>query len=198
MFTRALALAALASPSMAVAATADITVRGAGGQPLVDAVVLIDSPKAPSGPIKFPWPNVMAQENISFQPHVLIVPVGATVAFPNRDRVRHHVYSASRIARFDIKLYGRDETRTQTFEKPGPVALGCNIHDTMSGFVYVTTTPYAARTDTNGHVSIPGVPVGGATLRIWHPSLRIPNNEMAQNVSVAASGLTMTVTTGGR
>ena len=88
---------------------------------------------------------VMAQENISFSPHVLIVPVGATVAFPNHDRVRHHVYSVSKPKKFDIKLYGRDETRTEAFDKPGVVALGCNIHDQMSGFIIVVDTPLPRR-----------------------------------------------------
>ena len=65
------------------------------------------------------------------------MPVGATVSFPNRDKVRHHVYSFSAAKKFDLKLYGRDETRSVVFDKPGVVALGCNIHDVMSGFIVV-------------------------------------------------------------
>ena len=151
-------------PAAAYAATADITVRGADGRPLPDAVVMIKSAKAPGGPIRFAWPMVMAQQNITFVPHVLIVPVGATVSFPNRDRVRHHVYSVSKAKKFDIKLYGRDETRSETFDKPGVIALGCNIHDTMSGFIVVVDTPFAAQTDAQGHVHFAGVPEGAATV----------------------------------
>jgi plastocyanin len=194
MILRAFALFLAAAPTAAMAANVDITVRSADGAPVKDAVVLIDSPKARPGPIHFDWPYEVAQQNISFQPHVLIVPVGATVTFPNRDKVRHHVYSASRVAKFDFKLYGHDETRSQLFDKPGAVALGCNIHDVMSGFIYVTTTPYAMRTDANGHAVIANVPAGGATLRVWHPMQRMPNNEMSQAITVPPNGLTSTVT----
>jgi plastocyanin len=181
-------------PGMAAAATVDVTVRGADGAPLKDAVVLIDSPKAHPAPIRFDWPYEMSQQNISFQPHVLIVPVGATVTFPNRDKVRHHVYSASRIAKFDFKLYGRTEIPSRLFDRAGAVALGCNIHDAMSGFIYVTATPFAAKTDATGRIVISGVPAGGATLRVWHPMQRAPNNEMSQAVTIPAGGLTTTVT----
>lgn len=181
-------------PVAAHAATADVIVRGADGQPLVGAVVTIDSPKKPAGPIRFPWPMVMAQQNISFNPHVLIVPVGATVSFPNRDRVRHHVYSFSKPKKFDLKLYGRDETRSETFDTPGIVALGCNIHDTMSGFVVVVDTPYAMQTDASGHVHIADVPAGGATVSVWHPSIRTPGNRLSQPISIAATGYSTILT----
>ena len=62
----------------------------------------------------------MAQQNIAFVPHVLIVPVGSSVTFPNRDKVRHHVYSFSKAKKFDLKLYGKDETRDRSCStKPG-------------------------------------------------------------------------------
>jgi hypothetical protein len=64
----------------------------------------------------------------------------------------------------------------------------------MSGFIYVTTTPYAMRTDANGHAVIANVPAGGATLRVWHPMQRMPNNEMSQAITVPPNGLTSTVT----
>lgn len=194
MILRLLSFFLAFAPGLAAAATVDVTVRGPDGTPVRDAVVLIDSPKPHPAPIAFDWPYEMAQRNISFQPHVLIVPVGAMVTFPNRDTVRHHVYSASRIAKFDFKLYGRTEIPTRTFDRAGAVALGCNIHDTMMGFIYVTATPYAAKTDANGHVTISGVPAGGATLRVWHPLQRAPNNEISQPITVAASGLTTSVT----
>lgn len=181
-------------PMAAHAATADITVRGADGRPLADAVVMIESAARPAGPIRFPWPMVMAQENISFTPHVLIVPVGATVSFPNRDRVRHHVYSVSKPKKFDIKLYGREETRSEKFDQPGVVALGCNIHDQMSGFIIVVDTPYAAQADAQGHVRLTGVPGGAATVKVWSPSLRVPGNQLAQAVTITGSTYATTLT----
>ena len=178
----------------AIAATVSIDVRGADGKPLAGAVVLVDTPKKTNTPIKFSWAYEMAQRNIAFDPHVLIVPVGSSVAFPNRDKVRHHVYSFSKTKKFDLKLYGKDESRSVVFDKPGVVALGCNIHDAMNGFVLVVDTPYAAQTDANGHVTIGNVPAGAATVRLWHPTVRAPDNMLAQPVSIAPGGFTTTYT----
>lgn len=172
------------------AATVSIDVRGIDGKPLAGAVVTVDVPKAPPATVRGPY--VMEQRDIQFQPHVLIVPVGATVGFPNRDKVRHHVYSFSKPKKFDLKLYGREDTRSVVFDQPGVVALGCNIHDAMNGFVYVTATPFAAQTDTAGHVSIAGVPAGAATVTVWHPMIRSPGNTASQPIAVAAGGVATT------
>jgi plastocyanin len=179
---------ALSPPSYA--ASASIDVRGFDGRPLVGAVVTIETSKAP--PVTVRGPYTVEQRDIAFQPHVLIVPVGATVGFPNRDKVRHHVYSFSKAKTFTLKLYGQEDARTVTFDKPGLVPLGCNIHDAMSGFIYVTATPFAALTDGAGHVTIEGVPAGGATVRVWHPSIRAPGSLASQPVNVATSGLSTT------
>lgn len=187
-----LALMALLSPSLASAATVTIAVRQPDGSPLTDGVVMIESAAAPRAVPRGPY--VMEQKAIAFQPHILVVPVGAQVSFPNRDTVRHHVYSFSKAKRFDLKLYGREDQRSVTFDTAGVVALGCNIHDTMSGFVVVTATPLYARTDAQGRVSIPDVPAGTVTLRLWSPSIRAPGNMLAQSASVPASGYATTLT----
>ena len=186
------AMLTLAGATAAHAATANVDVRGADGRPVADAVVTLDMPGMAPVPLRGPY--VVAQANISFQPHVLIVPVGAVVQFPNRDRVRHHVYSFSRPKRFDLKLYGREEQRSVTFDKPGAVALGCNIHDAMSGFVYVTPSRFAAVTDAAGHVAFAGVPAGTATVTVWHPSIRRPGNVQAQPLALPSRGLATVVT----
>ncbi|MBA2934101.1 methylamine utilization protein [Sphingomonas sp. CGMCC 1.13654] len=171
----------------AAAGTVTVQVRGANGAPIADAVVMVVSPHAPAGPIHFPWPNVVKQQNISFQPHVLIAPVGADVTFPNMDNVRHHVYSFSKPKKFELKLYGHEDKRTVTFDKPGVVAIGCNIHDQMSGFIVVVDTPYAAKTDASGRAVISNVPDGAATLKVWSPAIRAPDNQTAQSLNVAGS-----------
>lgn len=191
-----LALFLIAVPALASAGTVDVHVSGAGGQPVADAVVTIESPHAPAEPIRFPWPMTVSQQNITFVPHVLIVPVGATVAFPNLDRVRHHVYSFSPAKKFELKLYGQDTTRTVTFDKPGAVAIGCNIHDRMSGYVVVVATPYAAKTDAAGNAHIAGVPDGAATLRLWSPAIRGAGNQIVQDVAVTPKGVSRTIPIG--
>ncbi|MCP1470558.1 hypothetical protein J3E64_002246 [Sphingobium sp. OAS761] len=167
----------------------DLRVVDAAGRPVSDAVVTVrPAGGIPAGPIRFPWGTTMVQENIAFQPHVLIVPVGATVRFPNHDKVRHHIYSFSRPAKFEIKLFGKDETRSYTFKTAGAVALGCNIHDQMSGFIKVVDTPFAAKTGANGQVRIPGLAAGTAQVTVWHPMMKSKDNEQLVLVPVPGSG----------
>ena len=154
------------------------------GLPIREAVVEIAPAGGARSPSGFPWRAAMAQKDLQFTPGTLIVAKGSTVAFPNLDRVRHSIYSFSKIARFEIDLYGRDQTRTQRFAISGTAALGCNIHDNMRGYVRVVDTPYAAKTDGNGIVDISGVPGGSATVTIWHPRLRAPGNELRYTVSL--------------
>jgi len=184
-------LCALLVPAALDAATVDITVRSADGRPLAGAVIMVDTPRKPAGPIHFSWGTEMNQRNIAFEPHVLIVPVGSTVTFPNRDKVRHHVYSFSKVKSFNLKLYGREKVPSVLFDKTGVVSLGCNIHDSMSGFILVVDTPFAVQTDANGHALLTGVPAGGATIRLWHPSVRAPGHMLAQTVTVAPTGFAM-------
>ena len=150
-------LVLLAAPAVAAAADLEVMLKDAKGQPVADAVVTFAPAQGPKRAVHFPWPMVMAQQNIAFVPHVLIVPVGANVAFPNLDTVRHDVYSFSAAKRFELKLYGREETRSVLFDKAGVVAIGCNIHDRMSGFIIVVDTPYAGKSDASGRVVIPGM-----------------------------------------
>lgn len=194
MLLRLLAALLALLPCAAQAATANIDVRGADGKPLAGAIVMIDTPKKPAGPIRFNWGTAMGQRNIQFDPRILIVPIGSTVTFPNYDKVRHHVYSFSKTKKFDLKLFGRDDSRSVLFDKPGAVAVGCNIHDAMSGVIMVVDTPYAMQTDVSGHATIANLPAGGATVRVWHPSIRNRDNTLAQPAVIAASGFATTYT----
>ena len=182
-------LTALTLATSAHAADFSVMVKNAAGQPIKDAVVTLTPVSGPpAGPIKFDWPMRMAQHNIQFDPFVLIVPVGADVSFPNRDPVRHHVYSFSPTKRFELKLYGKDETRSIHFDKAGVVALGCNIHDTMSAFIKVVDTPYAAKTDASGQAALHDAPAGQFILRVWQPYLKSPNNEVTRTITAPAQG----------
>lgn len=180
--------------SAAFAGDLTVSVRDAAGRPVRDAVVTVHPASgAPRGPIRFSWPLRMTQQDVQFNPYVLIVPVGATVAFPNLDRVRHHVYSFSRGNRFEIELYGRDETRTHVFSAAGVAAVGCNIHDAMLGYIKIVDTPWAAKTPATGDVTLSGIPAGGATLRVWHPRLAGRGNEAARTITVTAAASRQTV-----
>ncbi|NIJ18669.1 hypothetical protein FHS95_000338 [Sphingomonas naasensis] len=183
-----LALAGLLAALPAHAGDVAVRVVDAAGKPVADAVVTIHPAAGVRGPIHFPWPTTMVQKNIAFNPGTLIVPVGATVSFPNEDKVRHHVYSFSKPARFELKLFGKDQSRSYTFRTAGAVALGCNIHDTMSGFIKVVDTPFANKTDANGTTRLTGVGAGNATITVWHPRMRGKDNEVSFPIAVPAQG----------
>ncbi len=182
-------LAALAAPC-ARAADLQVTLHTGKGQPIRDAVITYyPQDAAPTSAIRFDWPYRMAQQNLQFDPFVLVAPVGSTVAFPNRDTVRHQVYSFSPAKSFELKLYGREETRTVKFDRVGVIALGCNIHDSMVGFIKVVDTPYAAKTDAKGQATLRGLPGGSGALKVWHPYMKAPGNEISSALVLPRDGL---------
>jgi hypothetical protein len=122
---------------------------------------------------------VVSQKGLAFHPFVLVVPVGASVSFPNFDDTRHHVYSFSTAKKFELKLFAKEQSRSIQFDRPGIVALGCNIHDRMSAFIVVTDRAQTAVTDRNGIARLQA-PAGSAAtkLDVWHPYLRAPGNHL--------------------
>lgn len=129
---------------------------------------------------------VMIQEGKQFIPYVLAVQAGTTVDFPNHDAFRHQVYSFSTAKTFELKLYGSGEIGSVLFDKPGPVPVGCNIHDNMLAYVYVAPSPYFATTGSEGTVQIKDLPAGVYAVSVWHPQQR--GASAPQNVTVTADG----------
>ena len=115
----------------------------------------------------------MDQVNQQFKPHLLIVPTGAKVHFPNSDSIKHHVFSFSPAKTFEIKLYKGRPPSPLTFEQAGIAELGCNIHDWMLGYILVVDTPYFAISDAQGSVSL-DLPEGNHSMYLWHPRMRVP------------------------
>jgi plastocyanin len=182
---------ATVTPTGAAAADLTVQVRDLAGRPVREAVVLVRPAGAPHGalPKRFDWPLVMSQRDVAFDPHTLVVPVGSEVSFPNRDKVRHHVYSFSPTKRFELKLYGKDESRSVTFDKPGPVAMGCNIHDKMSAFIYVSDTRHVGLTTAAGAAVVRGLPNGPATLTVWHPYMKTRGASVERKISLTADAV---------
>lgn len=172
---------------IAGAAEVTISIRTGAGAPVRDAVVMLHP--AGAAPMKPQTDTSLSvrQQDIQFHPFVLIAPVGAQVGFPNRDKVRHHVYSFAKAKRFELKLFGRDESRSVIFDKAGAVALGCNIHDAMTAYVRVVDTTFAVKTDSSGIARIANAPGGAATLKVWHPYLRAPGNELSRALAVGGN-----------
>jgi plastocyanin len=160
-----LAILSFAAPS-AIAATLEITVADGRGAPLADAVVWA-LPKPGPAPVRRREAAV-EQRDKAFIPLVTIVQAGTAVQFPNRDPIRHHVYSFSPAKIFEIKLYAGTPVAPVVFDKVGEVVLGCNIHDHMIAYIYVVDTPWFARTDAAGKARIESLPAGDYELQVAH------------------------------
>lgn len=109
----------------------------------------------------------LTQHNKSFQPHLLVVPVGAVVQFPNHDPFFHNVFSLFEGKRFDLGLYEAGSTRNVSFDRPGISYIFCNIHAEMSAVVIALDTPYYGISNRKGEVVIPRVPTGRYSMRVW-------------------------------
>jgi hypothetical protein len=114
----------------------------------------------------------MDQQDQQFVPHVLVVRTGTQVTFPNSDSVSHHVYSFSPAKPFELGLYKGNVYPPFTFDKPGIVVVGCNIHDGMLGYIRVVDTPHFAVTNERGVAVIDGVPNGDYSVEVWSPRAR--------------------------
>lgn len=117
---------------------------------------------------------VMDQKDLTFLPHVLVVPEGATVAFPNNDKVDHNVFSLSRTKKFNFGSYQPGVSHSVTFDKPGIVELRCDIHAEMKAYILVMKSPYYGLTDKNGvyKIDLSGLPAGQYKLKTWHEKLK--------------------------
>ena len=163
----------------------EATVTDDKGKPIEDAVVSVMSlggaPGAPPAATA-----VMDQHDREFVPYVLPVYVGARVTFPNRDNIRHHVYSFSSAKKFELPLYIGTPAAPVVFDKPGVVALGCNIHDWMLAYIYVLATPHFAKTTADGKARVDGLAPGTYEARVWHPRLRGDTEKTGKPLTVAA------------
>jgi len=187
----ALALAGAASPL--AAAPLAVRVVGSSGRPVRGAVVTFhpagSAARVPRAAGRF----VVSQRNLKFQPFLSIVPAGADVSFPNLDPTKHHVYSFSPAKRFELKLFARDQSRTVRFDKPGIVALGCNIHDAMSAFIFVTDTAWTARTNAQGVAAFNDAPNAPGRVTVWHPYLRAPGGTAEQGIAAGRRSVSFSI-----
>lgn len=175
-------------PACALAGDLAVVVTDTAGKPVSSAVVTF----TPTGGAAVPAGlrtavYTLTQKSLKFTPYVLAVPQGATVNFPNQDRVNHHVYSFSKVQPFQFPLYGQGKTRTMKFDHAGTVAVACNIHDSMSAYIRVVDTPYFAMTDTSGRVTLKGVPDAAGTLVVWQPLMDAPEHAVSRALNAGKS-----------
>ena len=189
--------AALALPTApAQAATLQVTVTSADGQPATDTVVLVQPTASwPAQPL--PPTAVVSQREIRFLPFVTVVPVGGTVRFVNLDNFDHHVRSqpggplgsVAAAKDFEFRLpparKGNNTSADLRLDVAGTVLIGCHLHNSMRGHLFVSPTPWFGVTDAQGRVRIEGLPDGQAELKLWHPDQL--TDQPAQRVQVAGT-----------
>ena len=183
----ALACLLLAAAGPTRAAVVEVQAQGSDGRPLVDTVVFLESAGAKAA--ARPMSGVeIEQAKRQFTRRVTVVTVGSEIAFPNRDTVRHHVYSFSPVKPFELKLYSGKPANPVLFDKSGIAVLGCNIHDNMVAWVVVVETPYHAVADASGQLRLDNVPPGSYRLRSWHPALPPGAPAFDETLVVTAAG----------
>jgi plastocyanin len=167
-----------------------VTVTDLSGQPVSDAVVYATGSTTRHS--HAPKRQVIDQQNKQFVPYVTAVQVGTAILFPNKDNIRHHVYSLSPAKKFELPLYTGIPAAPVVFDKEGFVTLGCNIHDWMIAYVAVLPTPYSKVTGTDGHVRLTDLPAGKYTVEAWQPLLKGKPEELAQVIDLS-SGSSKTI-----
>jgi plastocyanin len=155
------------SPAALVAVTG--TVSGGGTHGPGGAVIILRRLDGPTPKPKAARVRAVAQKDKRFAPHVLAVPLGATVEFRNDDDFFHNVFSLSKPNDFDLGLYkAGDDKREMVFSSPGPVHLLCNIHSSMNGWLYVSDSPWFSQADGRGRFTVKAVPPGRYEAEVWH------------------------------
>ena len=150
---------------------------------LSDAVLYLEAPAAVTTAAR-PVTVEIAITDKTYAPHVVVVPVGSTVRFPNHDPFNHNVFSVSEPNTFDLGLYGRGEAKSYTFEHPGLVRVYCNVHPRMVAYVLVMENRYYAQPGNDGSFVIDNVPAGRYRLHVWHE--RIPS-EVIKDISAGGT-----------
>ncbi|HET7841473.1 MAG TPA: carboxypeptidase regulatory-like domain-containing protein [Terriglobia bacterium] len=172
------ALLAVSLISLLPAGLAAVTVSGrvsvtggskkAGHSPAVVWLTSLSDPPAPMpSPDAPPSTYRLVQKNKEFRPHLLIIPAGAMVEFPNQDPFFHNVFSLFDGKRFDLGLYEAGSTRSIKFSRPGISYIFCNIHPEMSAVIIALNTPYYGVSNSAGEISIANVPPGRYRLEVW-------------------------------
>ena len=127
-------------------------------------VVVYLEGQLPSHPIT----ATLEQKDRQFGTDTLVVPVGSTVSFPNRDPIFHNVFSLSKPKTFDLGNYPKDHTRTVSFSKPGIVFVNCHLHPNMAAAIVISPNQWSVKADASGHFVLTGVPPGNYTIVAWH------------------------------
>ncbi|MEO7387020.1 MAG: methylamine utilization protein [Gammaproteobacteria bacterium] len=163
-----LALPGLGSPAAALGGQpVSLLATGSDGRPAAGVVVFLPDVQEPADtPVV-----VVDQRGEAFVPAISVVRAGSEVQFTNSDATSHHVYSFSKPNAFALPLYKGSARLAQRFDRPGVVVLGCNIHDSMLGYIIVVESARSGVTGPDGRVTLYDVPAGRHVIKAWAPGL---------------------------
>jgi len=166
------------------------------GTPVADAVVTVvpEGATARSGPAPTPETRVIDQKNLMFMPYIEVFRPGDSVVFRNSDNTRHHVYSFSPVKAFEFVLTPGQSSAPLMLDKNGVVAVGCNIHDRMIAYLYISDAPWIAHSGPDGKVTFDSLPAGPYDVRVWQPRLRPNKPDLAQTATVLGNADPQTLT----
>lgn len=177
--------------SQSIAASLEVRVVDRSGAPVPSVVVNVSDGRAAVANSTESSMS-MDQMNMRFLPQVLVVPQGGSVRFPNSDAVSHQVYSFSKAKTFQSSLYKGSTYPPVVFDKPGLVVVGCNIHDEMVGYIYVTAARWYGQTDAEGKISWNEVSAAPLTVSVWGPLVADAEATLTKKVD-ATSGAAQVV-----
>ncbi|WP_407908413.1 carboxypeptidase regulatory-like domain-containing protein [Lysobacter claricitrinus] len=175
------ALLAVLACGQAMAAQVAVDITDRQGKPVGDAVVTLLRRDGAGPKPGAPSTHSIDQKDLMFSPYVEVARPGDSVVFRNSDTTRHHVYSFSPVKQFEYVIAPHDAAPPVKLPRTGVVAVGCNIHDGMIAYLYVTDAPWTARTGANGHVVFADLPAGAYDVRVWHPRLPPAKPDLVQD-----------------
>jgi len=176
----------------ALAAPLQLQFVSVDGRPVPGTVVTLRSTDI-SRPVAKPTAAIMDQVDLRFVPHVLVIPLGSQIVFPNSDAVSHQVYSFSPTRKFQLPLYRGKPYPPVLFDREGVVTLGCNIHDQMRAYVYVVEAQYYGRTDNAGTWAASDIAPGEYEVTIWHPLSRSLRPVLQQKLRIESGAAKVTL-----
>jgi plastocyanin len=177
----------------AVAGQLVVAVDDGRGKPVADAVVMLRPLGAQAKPpMAHATRHTIDQRDLMFMPYLQVFRPGDEVVFRNSDATRHHVYSFSPARSFEFVLVPAQSSPPLKLDKAGAIAVGCNIHDQMIAYLYVTAAPWFVQTGASGKALFDALPAGDYEVVVWQPRLRPGRAEPARRITIAA-GATATV-----
>lgn len=158
------------------------------GKPVADAVVTLLPQDELPAPAHAPTTKFIDQKNLTFIPYIEIFRPGDSVVFRNSDDTRHHVYSFSPAKSFEFMLAPGEKSTPLVLDKAGVIAVGCNIHDQMIAYLYVSGAPWIERSGADGTVAFADLPAGRYSVRVWQPRLRPNEPDLVETATVIGTG----------